>query len=62
MRVPLLIAAATMVLAGDLLILAITRTIPGTIFAGRAEWVILAAALIGVGVGLVLWVNLRHVV
>jgi hypothetical protein len=61
MRVPLLIAAASLILVGDLLILAIARTIPGTIFAGKAEWSILAIALIGVGVGLALYVNLRHI-
>ncbi len=61
MRVPLLALAAVMILSGNLLIAAIARSIPQTVFAGRAEWGWLAAVLIASGVGLVLWVNLRHV-
>jgi hypothetical protein len=61
MRIPLLVLAALMILSGNLLITAVARGIPHTVFAGRPEWAVLAALLIASGVGLVLWVNLRHV-
>jgi hypothetical protein len=61
MRIPLLVLAALMILGGNGLILAIAGTIPRTIFAGGAGWACVAALLIVSGVGLVLWVNLRHV-
>jgi hypothetical protein len=60
MRVPLLILAAMMILSGNLLILAITGSIPETVFAGRGSWAFVAALLIVSGVGLVLWANLRQ--
>ena len=60
MRVPLLVLAALMILSGNLLIAAVARSIPLTVFAGRPEWACLAGVLIASGVGLVLWVNLRQ--
>ncbi len=59
MRIPLLVLAAVMILSGNLLIAAIARTIPDTIFAERPAWGVLAALLIVLGIGLVLWANLR---
>ena len=59
MRAPLLVLAGLMILSGNLLIAAVARSIPQTVFAGRPEWACLAAVLIAGGVALVLWVNLR---
>ncbi len=61
MRVPLLVLAALMILGGNLLIAAVARSIPHTVFAGRPEWACIAAVLIISGVAVVLWVNLRPV-
>ncbi len=60
MRIPLLVLAALMILSGNILIAAIARTIPGTVFADRPAWGVLAAVLIVVGIGLVIWTNGRH--
>ncbi len=59
MRIPLLVLAATMILSGNVLIAAVARSIPIAIFAGRPAWACVAAVLIVVGIGLVLWANLR---
>ncbi len=59
MRIPFLVLAAVMILSGNLLIAAIARTIPDTIFADRLGWAVLAALLILLGIGLVLWANQR---
>lgn len=61
MRVPLLILAAAMILAGNVLITGVARSIPWEAVAGRWELGCLAGVLIAAGVGLVLWVNLRPV-
>jgi hypothetical protein len=60
MRLPLLVLAGLMILGGDVLIACIVRTIPGTVFAGRPGWAVLAALMIVSGVALVLWANLRR--
>jgi hypothetical protein len=61
MRVPLLVLAAVMILAGNVLITAVARSIPLDFAAGRWEWACAAGLLIAAGVGLVLWINLRRV-
>ena len=60
MRIPFLILAVAMILGGNVLIAAVVRSIPDTIFAGRPAWAGIAAVLIVSGIGLVLWTNLRH--
>ncbi len=60
MRIPLFFLAAVMILSGNVLIAAIARTIPDAVFADQPGWGVLAALLILVGIGLVLWTNGRH--